>query len=235
MSRDLLGGLTEEQRRSVASRMTRRAFRKGDAVFFEGEPGDSLYVLQKGTVAVQASTPRGDVVTLSVLGPGAAFGEQALIGGDQRRTATVVALEACETRVLNRADFDDLRTRYPVVDRFLVDLLAAHVRRVSKDLVEALYTPVETRLANRLVELADLFGSQQSPMRAEAVTIPVRQEDLATMAGTTRPTANKVLRLLAEQGIVSLARGSIVVLDRTRLRAAAPVPERVGLRGGSGG
>ncbi len=231
MTRDLLGGLTEEQRRSVTSRMVRRTFRKGDALFFEGDLGDTLHVLQQGTVAVQTSTPRGDVVTLSVLGPGASFGEQALISSDARRTATVVALEACETRVLHRADFDDLRARYPAVDRVLVDLLAAHVRRVSKDLVEALYTPVETRLVNRLVELADLFGSQQSSASTEPVTIPVRQEDLATMAGTTRPTANKVLRLLADQGTVALARGSIVVLDRARLRASAASLQRACLRG----
>lgn len=222
MSHDLFGGLTEEQRRSVMSRMIRRTFRKGEALFFEGDLGDTLHVLQQGTVAVQTSTPRGDVVTLSVYGPGASFGEQALINGDARRTATVVALEACETRVLHRADFDDLRARYPVVDRVLIDLLAAHVRRVSKDLVEALHTPVEARLVNRLVELADLYGARQSSASTEPVTIPVRQEDLATMAGTTRPTANKVLRLLAEQGTVTLARGSIVVLDRARLRALAP-------------
>lgn len=162
MSGDLLGGLTEEHRRLVSSRMTRRSFRAGDAVFFEGDAGDTLHVLQAGTVAVQVVTHDGDVVTLAVLGVGAAFGEQALLGRDTRRSATVVALEACETRVLHRSDFDDMRSRYPSVSRVLIEILDRNLRRVTAHLVETLYTPVEQRVVNRLVELTALYQAQQA-------------------------------------------------------------------------
>ena len=54
--------------------------------------------------------------------------------------------------------------------------------------------------------------------------VPITQEDLATMAGTTRPTVNRVLRRLEEAGAVALARGRIEVLavDILRQRAGAP-------------
>lgn len=220
VSEDLLSGLSEEQRREVESRMARRAYAKGEALFLEGDPGDSVHVLLHGKVAVQTSTPQGDIVTLTVLGAGSSFGEQALIDDRARRTATVVALEACDTQVLHRNDFNDLRQRYPAVDRLLVDLLAAHVRRLSRQVVEALYVPVEQRVIRRTIDLAELYATGSTPLTGRTIEIPVRQEDLASMAGTTRPTANKILRQLESEGIVLLSRGRIAVLDAARLRAA---------------
>ncbi len=212
MDNDLLGGLSEDERRLVLAKMTRRAFKKGDSLFFEGDPGDSLHVLQHGRVAVRTSTPQGDVVTLTVMGPGACFGEQALLSSDSRRTATVVALEAVETRMLHRRDFDELRQRQPSVERFLVDVLAAQVRRLSNQVLDALYMPAEQRVVRQVAELAVLYGDG-----SEHTDIPIRQEDLASMAGTTRPTANRVLKQLEADGLLLLGRGHMRIIDRARL------------------
>lgn len=220
MAADLLGGLNDEQRRQVESRLSRHRFTMGETLFHEGDAGDSLHLLRRGRVAVQTSTPDGDIVTLTVLGPGASFGEQALIDREARRTATVVALDDGETNVLHRADFDDLRTRFPSVDRFLVDVLAAHVRRLSRQVVEALYVPVEQRVVRRVLDLAELSSDGRPVTGHTPIDIAVRQEDVATMAGTTRPTANKVLKRLEAEGIVVLSRGKVRVTDVTRLRAA---------------
>jgi CRP/FNR family transcriptional regulator, cyclic AMP receptor protein len=206
MDDDLLGGLSEDERRLVTAKMTRRAFKKGDTLFFEGDPGDSLHILLKGRVAVRATTPHGDVATLTVLGPGASFGEQALLTHASRRTASVVALEPAETRMLHRADFDELRRRHPSVERFLVDLLAAQVRRLSGQVLDALYTPADQRVVRRIADLALLYDTGVEP-----IDIPIRQEDLASMAGTTRPTANRVLKQLEEGGVLSVSRGRMEV------------------------
>jgi CRP/FNR family transcriptional regulator, cyclic AMP receptor protein len=190
----LLDHLDEADRRQLLARMTRRAFRKGDTLFHEGDLGDTVHLLVKGRVAVRVTTPAGDVATLTVLGAGASFGEQALLSSDARRTASVVALEAVETRLLHRRDFDDLRARQGDADRFLVDVLAEQVRRLTGHVVEALYEPAETRVMRRLRDLVELYDEG-----ADSVDVGVRQEDLASMAGTTRPTANRVLKQLAER------------------------------------
>ena len=97
---DLLAGLSDEDRRAVAARMVRRSFRKGETLFDEGDPGDSLHLIEKGRVAIRPSTPLGEVVTLAILGPGESFGEQALLAPDAKRTASAVALEAVEAGAL---------------------------------------------------------------------------------------------------------------------------------------
>ncbi len=97
----------------------------------------------------------------------------------------------------------------------LVEVLAAQVRRLSTHLVEALYLPVEVRMVRRFAELAMLYGDSRP------IEIPLRQDDLASMAGTTRPTANRILRQLQDDGIVALRRGTLHVLDAVSLAARA--------------
>lgn len=215
MHRELLDGLDADERRLVLARMTRRHYRKGDTLFFEGDRGDCLHLIQRGRVAIRSSTPHGDIVTLTVMGPGDCFGEQALLVPNARRTASVVALEPVETRTLDGRDFDDLRRRNPAIERFLVEVLAAQVRRLSTQVLDALYVPAEKRLLRRLHDLAELYRV------APGDSIPIRQEDLATMAGTTRPTANRVLKALEQEGIVQLGRGRTIILDPSGLAARA--------------
>ena len=204
----LLAALSPEDRRAVLARMPRRSYRKGDTLFHEGDPGDTLHVIEKGRVAIRPSTPSGDVVTLVVLGPGASFGEQPLISAEAVRTASAVALEPVETRALHRRDLAELRATHPSIDRFLVELLAAQVRRLTQQVLEALYVPAEQRVVRRLRELTEVYDTGARP-----VDIGVRQEDLATMAGTTRPTANRVLQQLHEADLVDLRRGHLAVRD----------------------
>jgi CRP-like cAMP-binding protein len=213
---DLLAGLSDADRRSVAARMARRTFRRGETLFHEGDPGDSLHLIEKGRVAIRPSTPAGDVVTLAILGPGEFFGEQALLTTEARRTASVVALELVETRILHRRDLEDLRATRPAIDRVLVDLLAGQVRRLSTRVLEALYYPADRRVVRRLAELADLYDEGTSP-----IVIGLRQDDLATIAGTTRPTTNRVIQQLVSAGVVQVRRGRIEVHDAQSLRKRA--------------
>jgi CRP/FNR family cyclic AMP-dependent transcriptional regulator len=214
----ILEGVDPEQQREVLARCARRRFRKGDTLFHEGDPGTTLHLLDKGRVAIRVTTPMGDAATLTVLGPGDVFGEQALLQPDGERTASAVALEAVETLTLAARDFADLRTRFPAVERILVTILAAQVRRLSQHLSEALYLPADKRVLRRLLELCGVYGTDGTSV---PVVVPLTQDDLASMAGTTRPTANRVLQDAVDAGFVALGRARIEVLDRERLARRA--------------
>lgn len=216
MDGGLLDQLQPDDRRVLLSKMVRRSFRKSDTLFHEGDLGDTIHVIEKGHVAIRTSTHNGDVATLTVLGPGASFGEQALLSEHATRTASAVALDAVETRALHRNDFDALRATSPTVDRFLVDALAGQVRRLSSQLLEALYISADQRVVRRLADVANIYQSGD-----RRVEVPIRQDDLASMAGTTRPTANRVLKHLEVTGLIELRRGQIVVRDTEALRTHA--------------
>lgn len=220
MEWEILAGLPQEQQRELLSHCVRRKYRKGETVFHESDPGNALHLLAKGRVAIRITTPMGDTATLTVMGPGAVFGEQALLNDDVVRTATAVALEPVETMTLQRAEFDELRTKHPSVERFVVSILTGQVRRLSQSLIEALYLPADKRVLRRLVDLCEVYRVPGADP-AEPVSINLTQDDLASMAGTTRPTANRVLQEAVTNDFVALGRGRIEVTDPTALARRA--------------
>jgi CRP-like cAMP-binding protein len=205
----LLAGLPDEDLREVLAIARRRTFSKGEVVFHRDDPAESLHLVVRGHFAARLQTPLGDSVLLDVLGPGQSFGELALLLPDSRRSATVSALEDGETRSVFRDDFAQLQRRHPGVKDVLLRLLADQLRRSSDRIVEAHYVDAETRVRRRVSELADTYGTG---------VVPLTQEDLAAMAGTSRATVNRVLRDEARRGGVELARGRVTVLDSDALR-----------------
>jgi CRP-like cAMP-binding protein len=208
----LLASLPEIEVRELLSAARRRRFDRHEVVFHEGDPADSVHLIDRGRVALRVTTPIGDTVTLRILGPGALFGELALLDAAPRN-ATVVALERTQTLALHRDRFDELRTAHPEVDRVFIEALVNEVRRLSAHLLEALYAPVPRRVELRLVDLvAQYGGTAPGP-----VDIPLTQDDLADLCGASRTTVNKVLRGLEDDGLVTVSRGHLVVPDPDRL------------------
>lgn len=217
MNWPILASLGEEDRRRLLASAHRRRFARREVLFHEGDPGDTLHLIDKGRVAVRITTPGGDVATLGVLGGGQVVGEMALLGSG-RRGATVLALERTETLALHRDHFEELRRHHAAIDRFLIDVLAAEIRRLDTQLMEALFLPVERRVLRRLLALTDIYAGQTGEAGWE---IPLTQDDLASLAGTSRATVNRVLRQAEEAGWVSLGRGRVRVLDPDRLARKA--------------
>jgi CRP-like cAMP-binding protein len=200
----LLDGLPEADVRELLTVARRRTFARGEVVFHRDDPADSLHLVARGRFAARLETRLGDSVLLDVLGPGQSFGELALLLPDSRRSATVSALEDGETRSVFRDDFAQLQRRHPGVKDVLLRLLADQLRRSSDRIVEAHYVDAETRVRRRVFELTETY---------ESPVVPLTQEDLAAMAGTSRATVNRVLRDEERRGAVALQRGRVTVLD----------------------
>src|ERR671931_502564 len=209
----LLSRVPEEEVQLVLSIARRRKFGRGEVVFHQDDPADTLHLVAKGRFVVRVTTALGDTAIFSVLGPGEMFGELALLGGeDSRRSATVAALEPGETRSGHRIDFERLRRRSPETGSVLIAILAAQVRRLSHHLVEALYVSADKRVLRRLVEMAAIFAESDG-----GTVVPLTQEDLAGLAGTSRATVNRVLREEEARGTLKLGRGRTTVLDAEAL------------------
>ena len=211
----LLSEIPEAERRSLLSHARRHRFTKGEVVFHEGDPAESLHLVDRGKAAVRLVTQLGDIHIIRVVPQGGWFGELALITGSPRN-ATVAALEPLETLSLHRSHLDEVRAHFPAFDQVLTSSLTSEVRRLSSALLEALFIPVEQRAYRRLSELVALYRDGERP-----VVIPFTQEEVAQIVGTTRPTINKVLKSAAANGILKLRRGSIEIIDLDQLARRA--------------
>jgi len=211
---ELFRDLPEPELHRILAVARRRRFERREVVFHRGDPADTLHLVSAGRFAVRVTTRLGDTATIAVHGPGEAFGELALVDPGAPRSTTVAALEYGETFAVHRDAFVRLRSQHPSVDAVLVQVLGTRLRRASELLVEALYVSAETRVLRRVHELAELYGGD---------TVPLTQDDVAGLAGTSRATVNRVLRAEVSRGTLELQRGRILVRDRAAIaRRATP-------------
>ena len=214
MEWQLFAGIPGEDVRAVLALARRATYRRGEVVFHHHDPADAVHLVAKGRFDVRITTGLGDVVALAIRGPGETFGELAVVTGTER-SATVTALEPGETLVLRGSELRRLARKHASVDDVLVRMLAEHVGLLSERLVESYTVDAETRVARRVLELGRVYGG--SP----PVVIPLIQEELAALAGTSRATVNRVLREAEGRGLVEVGRGRTVLLDPDGLERIA--------------
>jgi CRP/FNR family cyclic AMP-dependent transcriptional regulator len=205
----ILAELPASERLAVLNLCSRRHVARGEFVCRLGERGDRLFLLETGHALVETITSEGDISTFAVLGPGDVFGEQSLISGRGRRTASVLCIEPVDLLYMTRREFEELSMARPAVNRFLLTIMAARLEDVTAQLLEALYGSAEQRVLSSLKRLAHAYAA---PHGASS-RIPLHQEQIASLAGTTRPTANRVLRDATRAGAIALGRGYLVVVD----------------------
>ena len=198
----LLAQLSEPDRVRLLSSMKTRRLRRGDVLFWEGDVADAAFVIDSGHLIVERTSEAGDVIAMAIVGAGELIGEQALLSNDPR-IATARAVDATELRVLGRGAFDDLRKSEPSFDAMLIRFLDQRLRALADLLMDARHRPVEDRIRRTIRQLHSQFGAE----------IPLSQEVVASLAGTTRPTANGVVRALQDEALVKLARGRLTILD----------------------
>ena len=214
MQWQLLEELREETQARVLDMAVQNRLGADEYLWFQGDRAWTVHFIESGRVAIEVSSPDGFVSILTVLVPGDVVGEQSLVDSDRRRTASVRALEDVTTFSITSAQFDELRASFPSVDRFLVRVLASRVDRLSTQVLEAAYDDVEVRVNRRLGVLTEAY---RRPEQNGSVSISITQDELARMAGSTRPSVNRHLRRLEQAGIIELGRGRVTVHQPHRL------------------
>lgn len=220
----LLSGLPPEEVREFLSIARRRTFQREEVVFHRGDPADTLHLISRGRFAIRVVTPLGHVALLDVLGPGDVFGELAIVSPGASRSATVAALEPAETFSVLRDNFMALQKRHPEVNRILLSLFAERIRRSNERVVAAHYLDADARVRWSLLRLARVYTAGEDGV----TVIPLTQEQIAELAGSARPTVNKVLREEQDRGTVELQRGRVRVIDTDGLQhGIRGMPERL--------
>lgn len=219
----ILEQLDDAERRDVLRSARRRRFRNSETIFHQGDPGVSLHLIERGHVAVRMFDRRGSMTTFDLLPPGGYVGEMSLVGKNPFRSASAVAVGPVETMALSREVFDSLCDRHPSVMGVLAEMLTERVEWLSEQVMDAHSLHADERVVKQLVRLARNFAGQGE------VVIPITQEGLASLAGTTRPTANRAIRSLVADGTIEIRRGRIVIRDARVLGASVPPGDRPSL------
>lgn len=211
---ELLAELPEEMRVSLAEKGTEHILDKGDLLFQQGDPSDTLFVVLDGQVAVATRSNDGRESLVAVLESGGVFGDMGMFDGEPR-SADARALD--DSRVLG-IPYTDVRAALEARPELLwvvARVLAQRLRATDEALADAVFLDVPARTAKRLLELAG---------DSDAVDVPMTQEDLAGLVGASRERVNKALSLFLRIGwLEQRGRGSYRILDRAALEQRAEV------------
>lgn len=197
-----------------------RRFRRGQSLFIEGDLAERVFLIDQGRVLISCTSPEGREIVLGLRGPGDIIGELSALDGEVR-SATAVAIAEVEAVVAPASALSRALDEVSAAQE-LIAVLANRLRDADRKRLEFATLDTLGRVAERLLELADGFGTP----RAEGidVALPLSQEQLASWCGASRESTVKALATLRALNCISTGRQSLVIHDVAALRRHAHRP-----------
>ena len=211
----MFSGLQRDELLKFAELTRERTYPKGSVILFQGDPGDSLYVLRQGRAKVVLIGEDGREVILGVLEPGAHFGELALID-DQPRSAHVIAMEDSQLLILRREDFRRRVEANPTVAWALLTELSRRLRRADQKIGGLVLLDVPGRISRLLLDLSAETSNG-------TIEKPLTHQTIAQMIGASRETVSRAMKEFQEEGLIRVERRRIAVANRDALEKRAQV------------
>ena len=215
----LFARLAPANRELISAAGSHRTVKRGEIVVAQGERGDAIYVVARGSLLVSRSNRGGERRALNVIEAPGSFGELALLDG-RPRSATLEALEDCDLMVVSRAAFLGLLSRDPRLVDGLLRELGRMIRRLTDQVADDSLLDLPARVAKTLVRLIE-------PQLAAAPEVPpvvsLSQSKLADLAGGSRQSVNGALATLVSRNLIRIDGRRIVIIDVAGLQVRAGV------------
>jgi CRP/FNR family transcriptional regulator, cyclic AMP receptor protein len=128
--------LTRKDLSNLLNIIHTRNYLAGEYIFYQGDPGIGLYVINDGEVAVQRTNDNGEVIILATFAEGDFFGELALVDGE-KRSASALAKTDCRLSVIFKPDLDEYIEAYPrkgiKILQGISQIVAVRLRKINED------------------------------------------------------------------------------------------------------
>ncbi|WP_320007264.1 Crp/Fnr family transcriptional regulator [Maridesulfovibrio sp.] len=197
----------------LASKAQRREFRKGELIFKAGDKSDNFCLVEAGKVILSKSSLSGKSFTYLIATQGMTLnGITCFKSGQRLFTARVV--EDSSIITIPCHEFRDWVEANPPVAMGILGTMGNLLDGAYTRIIDLIDESVESRILNVLSMLSTRIGSE----------LPLTNEDLAEMVGTSRESAARVISKIQEAGIVSKSRGSISILNKEQLDETASSP-----------
>jgi CRP/FNR family transcriptional regulator len=184
------------------------AFRPGQQILLEGEKASGLYFVLRGRVRLSRTAPDGREQVLAMVGPGEHFNSVPIFDGGPN-PATARAMSPVTCLLLPHQDLVALISRHPDLALAMLNAMAGQLRELVALVEDLAFRSVRARLARQLL------------VEAAEGTAELTHQELAERTATVREIAGRALRRLAEEGLVRLERGRVIVLDEVGLARVA--------------
>ena len=212
----IFSNLDEKQISFIATKMRNKKYSKSDIILMEDEVGDTFFIILEGSVKVTRDSEDGREVILAVLSSGNFFGEISLLDG-KTRSANAIALEKTSLMILKRNDFLQLLKEIPQTSISLLSELAKRIRKTDEQVENLAFSDAEKRIGISILSISEQLGVVKNGL-VKIPKLPFHQ-DIANMAGTSRETVSRMLKLLETKKLITRNSNELSFVDYNKFKS----------------
>ena len=214
---DIFADLDEREMDAMAAAAPMKSYPAGEIIYSPHQPLEALFILKKGRIRIFRVSADGRALTTAIITPGTIFGEMVIVG-QQMHDSFAEAMDDVVVCVMTKDDVQRLLLGDQRIAARISETLGRRLAEVEQRLSDAVFKSVPERLGSSLT----VMGSPRPLGRG--LQVQITHEQLAALVGTTRETATRILGEFAEQGLISLGRGRITIIDLPGLESIGRTP-----------
>jgi CRP/FNR family cyclic AMP-dependent transcriptional regulator len=224
---DLFERLDADELARIESRSRSREFPRKSPIYLPADLADGVLLMVRGRAKICSLTADGKQSILAFIEPGELFGELAMVAAGAREEYAE-AIEKSTVVLIPNEEMNRLVAANPEVSLGITKLMGLRRQRIEPRLKYLLYHSNRERLVNLLLELSEQYG--QPTNAGIELGIRLSHQDLASVIGATRETVTVTLGELQKEGLLSVGRKSIILLDANHLAQSVgrEVPKSIG-------
>ncbi|OPX93571.1 MAG: Anaerobic regulatory protein [Pelotomaculum sp. PtaB.Bin104] len=204
----LFAALSPAERQQVTLLAGKKTYQKGEMVFHEGQPADTIYLVKSGRIRLFKLSEEGKEITLDILRADDIFGENAIFD-EQLHSMSAQALESSFVCTCTRGDFERMIMQNPAVALKLIKALGEKLNNYTVQIADMAFRDVKGRLLNTLQRLAQDYGKPNGD--GLMIIISLTHQDLANLVNASRVMVTNTLNRLKQEGLISMNDNYIVV------------------------
>ena len=207
-------GIAAADLETIRQTFFEKSVRRGEMIFLEGEPAESLYFLVSGVAKLFKTSAQGKEQIIGLARPHEVLNDISIFDGGPNPMGAQ-AMTSVAVYGIKKDRLDAVLRQFPRVSSLIIQVLAVRTRQLIALVEDLSFRHVIGRVVKILLEHA---GDGAGP--GERLT----QQEMAAMAGTAREVVARSLKALEERGLIRMERHRIVIVDRRALAEVAEEP-----------
>lgn len=202
--------ITSDQSILLSEAVTKRRYKRGEAMVEQGAQANALVLILAGRARVVMTDRQSREVILATLRPGDYSGEMSLIDSEPH-SASVVAEIQTDALVLGRSEFERCLNDHAPMAQAVMRGLVLRLRQANEKISSLALLNVYERVAKVLMGYAIPSGDKKLVIRDK-----MSRQDIAKMVGASREMVSRVMRDFEEQGFIEISEGGLITLTERR-------------------
>ena len=214
---EIFEALSEEEKQAVTKLARGISYRKGDVIFSEGDPADTIYLVRAGRVFLYKISEEGKEITLDILQEDDIFGENTIFE-DVNHSMNAKALEDTYVCTCARADFPRL-LQNPMTSLKIIRALGDKLNNYTEQMANMAFKDVKGRVMDTLHRLARDYGLNTP--RGVKIDIVLNHQDLANLVNASRVMVTNTVNDLKGEGRIAVFQRHFYLLEREVMKEEA--------------